>query len=50
MLWQAVLAASVLGAALGGLWMVLKGKKASEQELPFGSFLGATALLAGWFA
>ncbi len=46
----AVLAASVLGAALGGLWMVLRGKKASEQELPFGSFLGATALLAGWFA
>jgi len=46
----AILAASVLGAVLGGMWIVFKGKKASEEELPFGSFLGVAALLAGWFA
>jgi len=47
---MAVLAASIMGAVLGGLWIVLKGKKASDEELPFGSFLGVAALLAGWLA
>jgi leader peptidase (prepilin peptidase)/N-methyltransferase len=47
---MAVLAASVLGAVLGGLWILFRGKKASEQELPFGSFLGLATLLAGWLA
>ncbi len=46
----AILGASVAGGALGGLWILASGRKASEEELPFGSFLGAAALVAGWRA
>ena len=47
---MAVLGASAVGAVLGGLWIVLRGKKASDEHLPFGSFLGVAALAAGWLA
>lgn len=46
----AVLLASVAGAVLGGAWILIRRKKASEEELPFGSFLGAASLIAGWFS
>lgn len=47
---MAVLGASVAGAILGGLWIFVRGKKATEEELPFGSFLGVATLVAGWLA
>lgn len=46
----AILGASVVGGVLGGLWILIKNRKASEEELPFGSFLGAAALFAAWFS
>jgi leader peptidase (prepilin peptidase)/N-methyltransferase len=46
---SAVLLASVSGAILGGAWILIRRRKASEEELPFGSFLGTASLIAGWF-
>jgi leader peptidase (prepilin peptidase)/N-methyltransferase len=45
----ALLGASVLGSLLGGLWILIRHKKASEEELPFGSFLGVATLAVYWF-
>ena len=41
---------SVLGAVGGLIFIWLKKEDASTYELPFGSFLGVAALLAGYFA
>jgi leader peptidase (prepilin peptidase)/N-methyltransferase len=43
-----ILAGSLLGAFLGGGFMLLS-RKGSEYELPFGSFLGIAALLVVFF-
>lgn len=45
---SAVLWASVAGAVLGGAWILIRRRKASEEELPFGAFLGSASLLAWW--
>ena len=44
-----LVAASLVGAVGGLIYIKLKGEDASTYELPFGSFLGATALaVAAW--
>lgn len=42
----ALMAGSLLGSVLGLVWIRLRRADASTYELPFGSFLGAGALLA----
>jgi leader peptidase (prepilin peptidase)/N-methyltransferase len=44
-----LIAASLLGAIGGLIYIVVTGKDASTYELPFGSFLGTAALVAAIF-
>lgn len=44
----AILAGSLAGSLLGFAWIKLSGKDSATFELPFGSFLGAGALLVAW--
>ncbi len=46
--WLTILGGSLLGALLGGGYMLLKGK-GQRYELPFGTFLGMAAILAVFF-
>lgn len=45
----ALLIGSLLGSVLGLIYIKATGRKASEYELPFGSFLGAGALAVVFF-
>ena len=45
----ALIAGSTLGAVIGLLFIVLSGKDAATYELPFGTFLGAAALLVALY-
>jgi leader peptidase (prepilin peptidase)/N-methyltransferase len=45
-----IIAASLLGAIVGLFFILFTGKDASTYELPFGTFLGATALLVGFWS
>lgn len=44
----ALLGASLGGSVLGGAWILIRRKKASEEELPFGSYLGVATLVVYW--
>jgi len=54
----AIILGSVLGSVIGLIWIKVTAKDAATYQLPFGSFLGAAALLAavegqtliGWYA
>jgi leader peptidase (prepilin peptidase)/N-methyltransferase len=45
-----MLVASLAGSLIGGGYILIAKKKASEYELPFGSFLGASALAVAAYA
>jgi leader peptidase (prepilin peptidase)/N-methyltransferase len=45
-----VIAASLLGAVMGLFFIWFTGKDASTYELPFGTFLGAAALVVGFWS
>ena len=44
-----LMAGSLLGALLGILYIMVARKDAASYELPFGSFLGAAALLVAFW-
>jgi leader peptidase (prepilin peptidase)/N-methyltransferase len=54
----AIILGSVMGSVIGLIWIKVTSKDAATYQLPFGSFLGAAALLAavegqtliGWYA
>ena len=46
----AMMLASLLGSLIGGAFILIAKKKASEYELPFGSFLGISALAMAAYA
>lgn len=46
--WLTVLGGALLGSLIGGAFILLR-RKGSEYEVPFGTFLGASALLTVFF-
>ncbi len=46
--WLAILGGALLGSLIGGGFILLR-RKGSEYEVPFGTFLGASALLTVFF-
>ena len=47
---QTLLLGSLLGVAIGGVYILVRKKKAREYELPLGSFFCAAAAIAPFFA